>query len=51
MRVIVQCLTGSLHGEDSSELTIIHIEHLRECPPSGTKEDGVEFAVEPKEHP
>jgi hypothetical protein len=24
---------------------------LRECTPSGTKEDGVEFAVEPKEHP
>jgi hypothetical protein len=38
-----------LHGEDSSELTLIDTEHLRECSPSGAKEDGVELAVVPKE--
>jgi hypothetical protein len=51
MRVIVQCLTGSLHGEDSSELTLIHTEHLRERPPSGMKEDGIELSVVLKEDP
>jgi hypothetical protein len=45
MRVIVQCLTGSLHGEDSSELALIDTEHLRERPPGGTKEDGIELSV------
>ena len=40
-----------MHGEDSCELTVIHTEHLRERPPSGTKEDGVELAVVLEKHP
>jgi hypothetical protein len=44
-------IVSSPDCEDSSELTIIHAEHLRECPPSSTKKEGVQFAVVLKEDP
>ena len=34
-----------MYGEDSGEVTLFDTEYLRECSPSGTKEDGVELAV------
>ena len=49
MRMKVKRIASGLYGEDSSEFAIFNSEHLRERPPSGTKEYGVELAVVLKE--
>ena len=49
MWMIVKCLTSGLHSEDSSKFTLVNSERLAKCPPSGTKEDGVELSVVLKE--
>ena len=49
MRMKVKSIASGLYGEDSGEFAILNSEHLRERPPSGTKEDGVELAVVLKE--
>ena len=38
-----------MYGEDSRKFALIDTEHLRERPPSGTKDNGVELAVVLKE--
>ena len=40
-----------MYGKDSGEFALFDTEHLRERSPGGAKEDGVELAVVPKEHP
>ena len=40
-----------MHGEDSSEFALIDAEHLGECSPSSTKEDGVKLAVVLEKYP
>ena len=34
-----------MHGKDGGELTLFYPEYLRECSPSGAKEDGIELSV------
>ena len=51
MRMKVKRIASGLYGEDSSEFAILNSEHLSECSPSSTKENGVELAVVPKEYP
>jgi hypothetical protein len=45
----VKRITSGLYGKDSGQFALIDTEHLRERPPSGTKEYGIELSVVLKE--
>ena len=49
MRMKINSITSGLHSEDSSKFTLVNSERLAKCPPSSTKEDGVELSVVPEE--
>jgi hypothetical protein len=49
MRMKVKRITSGLYGKDSGQFALIDTEHLRERPPSGTKEYGIELSVVLKE--